>query len=418
MKIERVAISKINPAAYNPRKDLKPTDKEYQKLKKSITQFDLVEPLIWNQRSGNLVGGHQRLKILQERGDQEVEVSVVDLDDAMEKVLNVALNKISGEWDYPKLKDLMVEIDTGALDIELTGWDEAELKSIIDYDPYPATDKDDEVPEVDDVEPVTKTGDLYQLGRHRLLCGDSTKREDVERLMDGKKADCVFTSPPYGVGIDYGDTYKDTIDNIRHIIPIMSHIYYGLIKDGGFAVINFGDIASAKAINTTAEPCEYPMAVEYFAPFRAEGWLLWSRRIWCKPNPRVHSLHCIGSNRAATDFEHIWTWKKPGDAIVKRIDNLSCYGWIDTTRETGVEIGKAVHGAGMAVSIAEKMVEIHSIKENVVFEPFAGTGTTIIACEKKKRCCNAIEISPHYCDVIVRRWEDYTGKKAVRLQDG
>lgn len=124
MRIESIDISKINPAEYNPRKDLQPGDKEYEKLKKSIEEFDIVEPLIWNSITGNLVGGHQRLKIIQERGDTRVYVSVVELDDAKEKALNLALNKISGEWDDVKLSELLGELSSiPDFDIELTGFD-------------------------------------------------------------------------------------------------------------------------------------------------------------------------------------------------------------------------------------------------------------------------------------------------------
>jgi len=141
MKIETIPLSKINPAPYNPRKDLQPGDPEYEKLKKSIAEFDLVEPLIYNKRTGNLVGGHQRLKVLQEMGHDEVDASIVDLSLEKEKALNVALNKISGDWDMPKLKDLLEELDTGGFDIELTGFDMDEIEDLmtqyhIDFDEF------------------------------------------------------------------------------------------------------------------------------------------------------------------------------------------------------------------------------------------------------------------------------------------
>lgn len=131
MKIETINISKINPAIYNPRKDLKPGDPEYEHLKKSINEFGLIDPLIWNKRTGNLVGGHQRLKILKEQGIKCVEVSVVDLDDQKEKALNIALNKISGDWDMPLLKDLLEELDTGDFDMEITGFDDKEIEDLM-----------------------------------------------------------------------------------------------------------------------------------------------------------------------------------------------------------------------------------------------------------------------------------------------
>lgn len=151
MEIQKIAIDKITPAGYNPRKDLKPGDPEYDKLEKVIGEFDLIEPLIWNKRTGNLVGGHQRLKILRARGDKEVEVSVVDLDPEKEKVLNLALNKTGGDWDYPLLKDLLQEIDTGAFDMDLTGFGQDEIEDLmtqfnpVDEDTQPRLDEKKEV---------------------------------------------------------------------------------------------------------------------------------------------------------------------------------------------------------------------------------------------------------------------------------
>ena len=131
MQIETVPIDKLNPAEYNPRRDLKPGDPDYDKLKKSILAFDMVEPLVWNKKSGNLVGGHQRLKVLKELGYTETEVSVVNLSPSKEKALNLALNKIQGEWDYPTLKDLLQDLDTGEFDLEITGFDLGEIENLM-----------------------------------------------------------------------------------------------------------------------------------------------------------------------------------------------------------------------------------------------------------------------------------------------
>ena len=133
MKIEWIEVDKLNPAAYNPRKDLQPGDPEYTKIQKSINEFGLVEPLVVN-KDMTVIGGHQRLKVLMEAGFKTVPCSIVDIPKEKEPILNIALNNPAGKWDYPKLKDLVVEIDFGALDIELTGFDELELKEIFDYD--------------------------------------------------------------------------------------------------------------------------------------------------------------------------------------------------------------------------------------------------------------------------------------------
>jgi len=263
---------------------------------------------------------------------------------------------------------------------------------------------------MDDTPAITKMGDLFTLGKHRLLCGDSTKAEDVARLMRGEKADCVFTSPPYGVGVDYA-SYDDTIENLRRMLPILARLWADVVTDGGFAVVNFGDIVSASKIVGTKEPCEYPMALEYWPIFRKAGWILWSRRIWCKPGAGTGSMQCISSNRAATNWEHVWTWKAPGKPIVfAQISGQypSQNGWFDTTHEHKLGVGLKVHGAGMPVTVAERGCVHHSRDKAIVHEPFCGTGTTLIAAEKLNRVCYGMEIDPKYCDVIIKRYADYT----------
>ena len=131
MEIKTVKIKDQKAAAYNPRKDLQPGDKDYDKLAKSIVEFDYIDPVVWNKRSGNIVDGHQRLKILKELGHTEIDVSVVDLDDVKEKALNLALDKTGGDWDLPKLCDLLLELDVGDIDIEITGFDNKELEGLL-----------------------------------------------------------------------------------------------------------------------------------------------------------------------------------------------------------------------------------------------------------------------------------------------
>jgi ParB-like chromosome segregation protein Spo0J len=131
MNIQKIKIDELLPAQYNPRKDLTENDKEYQKLKRSIQEFGYVEPVIWNKKTGLVVGGHQRLKVLKDLGHDEVDCVVVDIDDTKEKALNIALNKISGEWQFDKLKDLLEELDTGEFDISLTGFDMEEIEKMM-----------------------------------------------------------------------------------------------------------------------------------------------------------------------------------------------------------------------------------------------------------------------------------------------
>jgi DNA modification methylase len=272
----------------------------------------------------------------------------------------------------------------------------------------------DAEPQIDKAEELNKVwrvtlGDLWQIGEHRLLCGDSTKKEDVVRVMGGEKADCVFTSPPYGVGVDYGKTYQDTIDNLRMMLPILSSLWMDIVIDGGFAVVNFGDIVSAGKIVGTKKPCEYPMALEYWPVFRNDGWLLWSRRIWCKNGAGTGSMQCISSNRAATNWEHIWTWRKDGPYMFPKQTTgnyPSQSGWIDSSHDGKLDIGLKDHGAGMPLLPAMYSISNHSTNHGIIHEPFSGTGTTMVACQNLNRKCRGIEISPDYCAVILQRMHD------------
>lgn len=144
MEIRKIPLGKISPSPFNPRMDLKPGDKAYDDLKRSIEEFDCVEPLVWNEESGNVVGGHQRLKILQARGDKEADVVVVRLDPRRERLLNLALNKIQGDWDFPKLADVLTELDDGAGPLDVSGFDASELEAIATWTPPEANPAVDE----------------------------------------------------------------------------------------------------------------------------------------------------------------------------------------------------------------------------------------------------------------------------------
>lgn len=181
MNIETKRLEQLNPAPYNPRKDLKPGDPLFEKLKQSIETFGFVEPIIWNKRTGNVVGGHQRLAVLRELGKQEAECVVVDLDEQNEKALNIALNKIQGEWDQEKLEAVLQDLDATDYDTLLTGFGPGELEKLLNEDDKI---KEDVAPEPEE-KTGTKAGDLFRLGRHRLMCGDGTKPEDVRKLMGG-----------------------------------------------------------------------------------------------------------------------------------------------------------------------------------------------------------------------------------------
>ena len=217
MDIQKIPVKKIKHAKYNPRKNLKPGDAEYEKLKRSIKEFGYVEPVIWNQRTGNIVGGHQRFKVLTQLGEKEVDCVVVDMDHEKEKALNVALNKVSGDWDMPLLTDLLKDLDDSGFDLSLTGFDLAEINELFG-EPDAQEDEFDPDQALDEITtPMTQPGDVWLLGKHRLICGDSTIKADMDTLMDGQLADLILTDPPYNVDYQGGTKEKLKIQNDKHL---------------------------------------------------------------------------------------------------------------------------------------------------------------------------------------------------------
>ena len=182
MLIEKLKTEVLIPADYNPRKDLKPGDPEYEKLKRSIEEFGYVEPIIWNKRTGRVVGGHQRLKVLLSLGIKEVECVIIEMDDEKEKALNIALNKISGDWDKEKLALLISDLNASDFDVSLTGFEPSELEDLFKDSIKDRIKEDDFDVDGELKKPaVSRLGDVWMLGQHRLVCGDSTKKETVAK---------------------------------------------------------------------------------------------------------------------------------------------------------------------------------------------------------------------------------------------
>ena len=200
MNIEKRKIEDLIPAEYNPRKQLKPGDAEYEKIKNSLLHFGYVDPIIINN-DGTIIGGHQRATVMKDLGHTEVECVVVDLSKEDEKALNIALNKISGEWDMEKLGVLLDELHTVGV-MELTGFDVEEYTKMFVKDEVKEDNFDIEnnIPKV----PFTKPGDIWLLGRHKLICGDSTIKETYIKLLENEMADLIITDPPYNVDYTEG----------------------------------------------------------------------------------------------------------------------------------------------------------------------------------------------------------------------
>ena len=352
-------INEISSAKYNPRKI---TDEAMGRLTKSLAEFGNIQPITWNVRTGNVVGGHQRLKVYKAMGKTEVEVWAVDLDEQKEKAANIALNKLSGEFDMPMLKDILEEIDTGDLDMEITGFGMDEIALMME-DAHPEV-TEDEVPEVP-VDAITKPGDLWILGEHRVLCGDSTKEDDIKKLMDGEKADMVFTDPPYGVtNIEWDRklTQKD-LDTFLSI------------SNGPVCVWNATRPDIFKHMLSLTPMCERIAVWRMTSGITGKGGMFWT-------------------------WQPIFVW---------RAREIKLWDSVEFESDSPTRTGD--HPTQKPVKLICKWIEACDNKS--IADPFCGSGTTLIAAEQLGRKCYGMEISPNYCDVIVKRWENLTGKKAT-----
>jgi DNA modification methylase len=385
MEIRKIPIEKLNPAAYNPRKDLQPGDPEYEKLKRSIQEFGYVEPIVWNKRTGNIVGGHQRYKVLLDMGMSEVDCVVVDLDETKEKALNLALNKIQGDWDYLKLKDLLQELDTGEFDLELTGFDMGEIEDLMTQFHVPGEIIEDDVPEPPE-EPITKLGDLWLLGRHRLLCGDATDPEKVSKLMENQLADMIFTDPPYNV--DYqGSAGKIMNDNMT------DDAFYRFLIDA------FRNMAQKSKEGAPIYVCHADSeGLNFRAAFKEAGWDLKQCIIWVKQR------FVMGRQDYHWQHEPILYGWKPGAAHKFYGDRKQTTVW-----QIDRPMANREHPTMKPVNLCAKAIENSSKSGDIIIDFFGGSGSTLIAAEQLNRTCYMMELDPVYCDVIVQRYINLKG---------
>jgi DNA modification methylase len=332
----------------------------------------LVDPLIVNthkERKNVLIGGHQRLKIATMLGLKEIPCVEVELNPAKEKELNIRLNKNVGEWDWDALAnyfDVGELTEWGFTDDELQFYEDEPTEGLID---------DDEVPEVE--EAITKQGDLWLLGEHRLLCGDATKKEDVDLLMDGVKIDMVLTDPPYGMNLD--TDYSKMGESAQTHRPVI----------GDDCEFEYFDVGCKE---------QFWFGGDYYVQTLPKGgsWSVWDKY----PNDQ-------NDKRFGSAFEMIWSKQKHKRKLY-RIASLNGTG--HQKRED------IVHPTQKPSDLLMAILNEYSSKDSIVWDGFLGSGSTLIACEKTKRKCYGMEIDPHYCDVIVKRWEEYTGNKAERIE--
>ena len=387
MQLERIPIDKLKAAEHNPRKDLKPGDPEYEKLKRSIQTFGYVEPVLWNKRTGNIIGGHQRFKVLVELGQKEIDCVVVDMNLADEKALNIALNKISGDWDKDKLMLLIADLQGSDFDVSLTGFDSIELDALFKDSLREGIKEDDFDVEAELKKPaVTKLGDLWLLGKHRLICGDSTKAETFELLMGEKRANLTVTDPPYNVNYE-GTAGKIKNDNMGNkafydfLLAAFKNIETAMARDASIYVFH----ADTEGLN-------------FRKAFTDAGFYLSGTCIWKKQS--------LVLGRSPYQWQHepvLFGWKKSGK-----------HNWYADRKQTTVwEFEKpkknADHPTMKPVALVAYPILNSSLTNCIVLDPFGGSGSTLIACEQTDRICHMIEFDEKFCDVIVKRYIEQVG---------
>ena len=395
MLIEKKNTADLLPADYNPRKDLKPGDTEYEKLKRSIEQFGYVEPVIWNKTTGRVVGGHQRLKVLMDMGITEVECVVVEMDESQEKALNIALNKISGDWDKDKLALLIADLQGADFDVSLTGFEPAEIDDLF-KDTLKDGIKDDEFDVDTELQKPTfsKAGDVWSLGRHRLVCGDSTKAETYDLLMGGVKANLVITDPPYNVNYE-GSAGKIKNDNMA------DEAFYNFLLDAYTQMHSaMADDASIYVFHADTEGLNFRRA------FADAGFYLSGCCIWKKQS--------LVLGRSPYQWQHepcLYGWKKNGK-----------HQWYTGRKETTIwEFDKPKkngdHPTMKPIPLLAYPIMNSTMSNAVVLDPFGGSGSTLITCEQTDRICYTIELDEKFCDVIVKRYIEQVGSsKGVTVQ--
>jgi DNA modification methylase len=402
MIIEKIPLDKLNPAPYHPRKDLQPGDPEYEKLKKSILTFGCVQIIVWNKRTGNVVGGHQTLKILKDLQRTEADVCVVDLDDHSEKALNIALNKISGEWDMEKLSSVLQELESDIdFDAALSGFDSEELENVLismQSDNVATDDEFDE--EIDQSEtPFTQNGDIWLLDKHRVMCGDSTKTEDVGVLMNGQQADLCVTDPPYNVAYEGKSAPQKTIQNDN---MSEDEFYKFLLSAHKRMYENMKDGAALYVFHADGEGLNFRKA------FTEAGFKLAQCCIWEK--------NSMVLGRQDYQWQHepvLYGWKPTGS-----------HQWYSDRCQTTVwhfdrPLRSEDHPTMKPIPLVAYPIQNSSKKGNLVLDLFGGSGSTLMACEQAERICFTMEIDPLFCDVIVRRYiKGFNNSKIQLLRNG
>lgn len=423
MTTQELEFSRVNLAAYNPRVELQPADQEWKDIEASLDEFGQVVGLVWNQRTGNLVGGHQRIRIMRHRGRDTAHFTVVDLDLEAEKRLNLVLNRVTGRWDNQKLNAMLGDLRTAGLSLERLGFTQLELQKVLGARPKKtATDPDGQSPGRPAI-PRSKTGDVYEFQgesglTHRLLCGDARERHDLAVLMGPHQARLIFTDPPYNVGYD-----NSTRGDGRR--PL------GTISNDATTPANFQALLTAAFGNATAvalpNACLYTFLasathIDFELSLRAAGWRVKQQLIWAKhfalSRADYHYAHEPLMYAARPELNCQWfgarsettLWDtSPGDLRKMSKDRLlelllevreTASVWHEA-RDPG---GDYEHPTQKPTGLVRKALVNSSLPREGVLDMFAGSGSTMIGAELEDRQAFLLELDPGNCDVIAKRW--------------
>ena len=407
MKYETRKTAELIPYGNNARTH---TPEQIEKIAASIQEFGFINPIIIDANNG-VIAGHARLQAAQSIGLASVPVLRVEhLTEAQKKAYIIADNRLAevgAGWDLDLLRQELVDLGDLELDfdLELTGFSLDEIEEL-QIEEIEGLVDEDEVPKLQD-EPVTKPGDVWLLGKHRLMCGDSTDGRSVAILMEGRFADLVFTSPPYNANTRvkdgcifsskkrkklYGEGYSDNLPSAEYIDFTKRVLEVCFSVTNGFIFWNVSYNANSRF--------EYIKQIEDRLPFLIE------QICWKKSS----TIPLKGSLRR--DWEPIYLFSTTGEML--GLDEYVSNFWPISNINSQADN----HKACFPVALPEKGISIVRKKTGIVFDPFGGSGSTLIACEKTGRQARLMEIDPKYCDVIIRRWQDFTGQEAVLESTG
>lgn len=387
MEWRTIPVEELKPAAYNPRKKLKAGDKEYEKIKNSIQEFGYVEPIIVNYDL-TVIGGHQRLTVLKDLGYTEVQCVVVRIEDENKvKALNVALNKITGAWDEQLLADLLVDLKTQDFNTDFTGFEAPEIEQLFSKVHNKEIKEDDfDVDEELKKPTMSKLGDIWLLGRHRFICGDSTKPETYDVLMDGQLANMVLTDPPYNVDVE------ETAGKIKNDNMADEDFYKFLFAAFVCMEQNMAQDASIYVFHADTQGLNFRKA------FHDAGFYLSGCCIWKK--------NALVLGRSPYQWRHepcLFGWKLGGK-----------HQWYSDRKQTTIweydrPKSSKDHPTMKPVALMAYPIQNSCMSNCIVLDPFLGSGSTLIACEETNRICYGIELDEKFADVIVKRYIEAKG---------